>query len=267
MKAFLVDDEQLSLDRLTLMLGRFNDIAIVGTAANGRDALHAIPDANPDVVFLDVEMPACDGLELAEELVRQSAKAPIIVFVTAFPRFAVEAFDQGALDFLTKPVRFERLEKCVKRARNALHDRSAQLRHDDLLRQIEKLRAAEDSKGNFLWIYRRKEAVRVNLNHVDRVIGEGEYVRLFVDGRDYLHRESMTSMAAKLPKGRFMRIHRSHIVRLDRIASVRRGAAGGYSLVLDNGVTVPVGRSYRSSLLSLQRTAGDNDEGGRSAVN
>ena len=249
MRAVLCDDEPLALERLADMIGRVADIAVVGTAGNGAAALDVIAEAQPDIVFLDIEMPALDGFDVVEELDRRGGAAPLIVFITAYPQFAAHAFDTGAIDFLTKPVRLGRLETAIARAGAAIENRVARKRLDDLALQLQALRDERGSDfrtGNYLWVQRRGETVRVDLDLVDWVRAEGEYVRLHLDTVSYLHREPLSSMLQRLDVRRFLRIHRSYIVNRDRILAVRRRPTGGYKLLIGGELELPVGRSYRA---------------------
>lgn len=259
-RALLVDDEPLSLARLGVLLARFEDVQIVGTAENGSKALQLLSNTPTDVLFLDVEMPEMDGFDLLEALGSEGAQVPLVVFITAFPRFAADAFDTGAIDFLTKPIRTERVGRTIERVREALNDRIARRRLSELLLQLDQLRSIRSdvaSKRNYLWVQRRGEAVRLDLDKLDRLAAEGEYVRLFVDGHEYLHRASVTAMAARLDPDRYVRVHRSHIVKLDQVASIRRRPTGSHALTLKGGETVPVGRRYRHLIALLQRDATD----------
>jgi DNA-binding LytR/AlgR family response regulator len=235
------------------MLSRIDDIVIAGSAHNGRDALALIAEHAPDALFLDIEMPALDGFDVVEALAADPNVAPpLIVFVTAFPQFAAHAFDTGAVDFLIKPVRFARLEMAVARVRDVIDQRDARRRLADLAGQLSALRAeGNDNVGgaNEIWVHRRAERIRVDLDAVELVRAEGEYVRLFVGEQSFLHRASIGSIAARLDPGRFMRVHRSYVVRLDLIAKIRRKTAGGYSLLLAGGEEIPLGRLYRADLL------------------
>ncbi|MBV8687492.1 MAG: response regulator transcription factor [Alphaproteobacteria bacterium] len=253
-RVFAADDESLALDRLRDLVGRFPDLDLVGSASSGKAALDQIVALRPDAVLLDIEMPLLDGFDVVESLARGEGPKPLIVFVTAFPHFAATAFDTGAIDFLTKPVRLTRLETAMQRVRQALVDRSANERLRELAGQLETLRRernAELGESSHLWVQSRGESIRVDLDKVERVAAEGEYVRLFVGEASYLHRESVTGMADRLNPQRFLRIHRSNIVDRGRVVSVRRRATGSYQVVTDRGVTLPVGRSYRGAVRTI----------------
>lgn len=259
---FLIcDDEPLAVERLNDLVGRLSGAEVVGTATDGRQALDQVARLTPDAILLDVEMPALDGFDVVEALASGGGATPLIVFVTAHPGFAAHAFDTGAIDFLTKPVRLARLETAVDRVRRALDDRDAAARLADLARQIEALRAgqaAPTTSAGHLWVQRRGENVRLDLAQVDRVQSEGEYVRLFRGEGSYLHREPISSLIERFDGEQFVRIHRSHIVNRDRVASIRRRPAGGYTIVTDRGDLLPVGRNYRAVVRTLvERDAGE----------
>ena len=165
---FLIcDDEPLAVERLRDLVGRVPVPQVVGTATDGRSALAAVAELAPDALLLDVEMPALDGFDVVEALAKtRAAPTPLIVFVTAYPQFAAHAFDTGAIDFLTKPVRLARLDTAIERVRRAIDDRDAAARLAELARQIEALRqerAASGGRGGHLWVQRRGENVRLDL--------------------------------------------------------------------------------------------------------
>lgn len=252
---FLIcDDEPLAVERLCDLVARVPAAEVVGTATDGRAALDAVAHLAPDALLLDIEMPALDGFDVVEALAKAGGPTPLIVFVTAYPQFAAHAFDTGAIDFLTKPVRLARLDTAVERVRRAIDDRDAAQRLADLARQVEKLRAeqrGDTSQASHLWVQRRGENVRLDLGQIDRVQSEGEYVRLFQGEASYLHREPISSLIERFDPAHFLRIHRSHIVNRDRVASIRRRPAGGYTIVTDAGDELPVGRNYRAVVREL----------------
>ncbi|CUS43840.1 MAG: LytTR family DNA-binding domain-containing protein [Pseudomonadota bacterium] len=253
-RLLLCDDELLAIQRLQDLLGRIEGVEIVGTAANGTAALAEIAICAPDAVLLDVEMPALDGFDVVEELARVGEAAPLIVFVTAYPHFAATAFEAGAIDFLTKPIRLGRLQTAIDRIRRSIEDRSARARLNELAGQLDALRrerTGDVAESRHIWVQRRGETVRVDLDRVDWVAAEGEYVRLYLGDANYLHRESLTALLEQLDTQRFARIHRSYIVNRERISSVRRLATGSYQLSTDAGNKLPVGRSYRRTVRDM----------------
>jgi len=264
LRALLCDDEPLALDRLGDLLGRISGVEVVAQAGDGETALAAIDDHKPDVVFLDVEMPVLDGFDVVEQLARSATAAPLIVFVTAYPQFAASAFDTGAIDFLTKPVRFGRLETAIGRLRRAIEDRSARARLREIAAQLEHLREEREThthRSRHLWISTRGGMVRIDLDTVVWVQAEGEYVRLHMAANSHLHREPISALINRLDPARYVRIHRSYIVDRDAVASVRRRGTGGYVVRLDNGQELPVGRNYRTEARTALgvRSGGDAD--------
>lgn len=237
--AFILDDEPLSVGRLDHLLRRVGNVRIVGTSTDPVAAIEQIAACAPDVLFVDVEMPKMSGFGVIESLAER-AGAPIFVLVTGFPKFAARAFDWGVTDFITKPVKAERLDACVKRVREVVRSR---LRDE--------ARTSTEAETNFLWVQRRGTAVRLDLNRLEHASAEVDYVRLFIEGREYLHRGSVTALAAMLDPSKCLRVHRSHIVRIASVVSVHRSDTGRYWLVLDSGVTVPVGRRYRDVVRRL----------------
>jgi DNA-binding LytR/AlgR family response regulator len=262
-----MDDEPLAVTRLTAQLSRFNDVDLVGTATESREGLKLIEGLRPDVVFMDIEMPIMDGFDLIQSLAQAEGPAPLFVFVTAYPKFAVSAFETGAVDFLTKPVNFGRLSACFDRIREALQNQIARVRLKELLAQLEELRLRgtgnSHSQHRYLWVHRRGEAIRVDLDRLGWISAEGEYVRLHAGDAEYLHRGSITAIAGMLDEAKYLRVHRSHIVRIDRVTCVQRRRTGSYSLVLDSGVTLPVGRQYRKiiRLFAMERPTASSGHG------
>ncbi|URW74593.1 LytTR family DNA-binding domain-containing protein [Sphingomonas donggukensis] len=253
-RVLICDDEPLAVERLRDLVLRLPGTEVVGTATDGRAALAGVAEHRPDAVLLDIEMPALDGFDVVEALAGAEGTPPLIVFVTAYPQFAAHAFDTGAIDFLTKPVRLARLDTAIERVRRALDDRSAAARLADLAAQVETLRAerrGEPSQTGHLWVQRRGENVRIDLAQVDRVQSEGEYVRIHHGDASYLHREPISTLIDRFEPQKFVRIHRSHIVNRDRVASIRRRPAGGYTIVTDTGELLPVGRNYRAVVRTL----------------
>lgn len=257
LRVFICDDEPLAIRRLEGLLAQIDGVSIVGVAATGQDAVSGIRDLSPDLALLDIEMPDMDGFDIVEMLARDrpNADAPFIAFVTAFRQFAPEAFDSGAIDFLSKPVRLSRLETTIGRARGATAARDARRRLADLEGMLDAARGKTDPYGEpHVWVQRRGEMVRVDLARLDRIAAEGAYVRLYSGAHTFLHRASIGAIEARLDPARFIRVHRSHIVRLNHVASIRRTLHGASELQLRDGERLPLGRKYarlaRGRLLS-----------------
>jgi two-component system LytT family response regulator len=253
-RAFVVDDESLSVERLTVMLSRFGDVELVGTASVPTKALDRIASAEADVIFLDIEMPGLNGLNLARKIVERSPTPPCIVFVTAFSEFAVGAFETGAIDFLVKPVQQKRLTAALDRVRGALESRFARDRLFEILGQLDRLRD-DRSRGaqhhHYLWINQRGKILKLDLIQAIRISAEGEYVRIILPDSSYLYRESLGALSDRLAERGFVRVHRSHIINTHHLVSVDRDGSN-QQISLDDGSVIPVGRSYRHIVRNLR---------------
>lgn len=242
-RTFLVEDEPLARDRLRSLLEAEADIEIVGEAGDGRTAVERIREIDPDLLFLDVNIPELDGIGVLQELAQD---APVVVFVTAYDHFAVQAFDAHALDYILKPFDEERFHTALKRAREALRQRqsgSLDRRLNDLLedlrrpRHLERLAVKEGGKILFL-----------RTAEIDWIGAEGNYARLHIGKKSHLMRETMTSLETKLDPARFLRIHRSTIVNVDAISELEPLFQGDYVVILRDGTRLTSSRGYRSNL-------------------
>jgi DNA-binding LytR/AlgR family response regulator len=250
LRTLVVDDEPLANDRLVDLLSQVEQVEVVGSASSGAEAMSKIDEYHPDLLLLDIEMPKVDGFDVVQSL-RESESAadpPLVCFVTAYPHFAADAFDTGALDFLCKPVRLSRLQKMVERAVIAMEHREAQRRIDDLFVQLETLRQKRsDPQERSIWLHQRGEMIRIPVDAIDWVKAEAEYVRLQLRDRSYLLRNSISAIATDLADEGFVRIHRSFVVNRNRVARVR-STRSGVHLELVDGTELPVGRRFRESL-------------------
>ena len=228
----IVDDEPLALERMALICAAIPGIRVIGTARDGRAALAAIESLAPDLVLLDMTMPELDGLAVARTLARR-AEAPVVVFVTAHDNFAVEAFDLDAVDYVLKPVTPERLERAVGRA---------------AVRRSSRSRGEPRWLSEF-WVPYRSELLRIAAADVDRIDAERDYVRLHISqntgaGRSYLLLQTVSGLEARLNPEQFIRLHRSAILRRDRISGLRHDGLGVWSAELSDGTLVRIGRTY-----------------------
>lgn len=260
LRVLMCDDEPLALDRLADLIAQCEGVALIGQALTGQELLEQIQASAPDLVLLDIEMPRLDGFDLVEALSRvdwpEDATPPLIVFVTAHPEMAVHAFESGALDFISKPVRLNRLEQAFGRARQAAAQREAGRRLRELSSQLDALKRARAGleEDRHIWVHRGAETMRLEVGRVDWVAAEGEYVRIHAGRDSYLERGSMAETAALLEPFGFARVHRSAIVNPERVASVERKRWGDLVLHLTTGASVPVGKTYRDVARAL--TAG-----------
>lgn len=256
MRVLIVDDEAPARRRLTMMLREIEGVAIAGEAGNGEDALSSVAELRPDVVLLDIEMPGGDGIQVASQLAE--GEPPVIIFVTAFDHYAVQAFEHAAIDYLLKPVAFERMEAALARAAAAIQVRQSREQIAEMAEVIAKLRSVRPARTpspaaylQELWVQRRTERVRIEVARIDWIEAEHDYVQLHMPEGSYLLRQRISELEAALDPGLFVRIHRSTIVRRGAIRSVRRIGFGALSVVLANEEERRVGRKYAADVRDL----------------
>ena len=244
LRTLIADDEPLAVERMQIICAGIPALAVVGTASDGAAALRLIHALTPDLVLLDMTMPELDGLSVARRLGGKE-NAPAIVFVTAHDSFAVEAFDLDAVDYVLKPVTAERLERAIGRA---LARRSAGAP-----------RKVSDWIAEF-WVPHRSELLRVAADDVTRIDAERDYVRLHLAdspserqgaARSYLLLQTIAGLEARLDPTKFIRVHRSVILRRDRIVGLRHDGLGVWSVELAGEEPVRIGRTYLGKVKAL----------------
>jgi len=254
LRILAVDDEPLALRRVELLLQRIPDVEMVGKATNGPEALLQIKDQRPDVVLLDIKMAGMTGFDLVDSL--GGPHVPLVIFVTAFDEFASRAFDIGAVDYVLKPVELGRLAAAIERARQSISALDAEERLAELREVVAALRAqarghAATRYETELWAERRNEFVRIRVADLDWVAAERDYVRLHAHGHSYLLRETITNIAGRLDPEMFIRVRRSALVRVDRVAGIRKAGYGDFRVTLADGEEIRVGRTYVAKVRSL----------------
>lgn len=235
LRTLIVDDEPLAIERMQIICARIPELQVVGTASDGGCALRLIDALTPDLVLLDMTMPELDGLGVARALIKRARK-PAIIFVTAHEHFAVEAFDLEAVDYVLKPVTPERLGRAIDRAiaRTGAHT------------------AKTDSKWlSELWVPHRSELLRIEVGQVSRIDAERDYVRLHVGDRSYLLLQTIAGLEDRLDPAHFIRIHRSTILRRDCIRGLRHDGLGVWSIELDDGEALRIGRTYMAKVKAM----------------
>jgi two-component system LytT family response regulator len=230
-RALVVDDEPLARSNLTVLLRRDPEIEVVGECASGKHALGEIRDTKPDLVFLDVQMPECDGFDVLEMLGGDLPTA--IVFVTAYDQYALRAFETGALDYLLKPFDNPRFDRALARAKEKI------LYGKNLPKTIERLAIKSAGEISF-----------VKISEIDWIEAADYYACLHVGTKSHLLRRSMTELEQELDQKIFCRTHRSSIVNLDRVKSLRLGEDGEHEVLLENGTSLRLSRRYRKELQS-----------------
>jgi two-component system, LytTR family, response regulator len=253
----IVDDEPLAIQGLELRLQAFADVEIVDRCANGREAIRAIRTLKPDLVFLDIQMPGFDGFSVIAGLA--DIEPPLFVFVTAFNEYALQAFEAQAVDYLMKPVDEERLATTIERVRQRLNERRGQVdseRLKEILTEVapdalpDDLAADTDAPAasryeRVLNIKDRGQIFRVDVADIERIDAAGDYMCIYTADQTLILRETMKDLEKRLDPRKFQRIHRSTIVNLDNIKSVKPHTNGECFLVLGSNAQVKVSRSYR----------------------
>jgi two-component system LytT family response regulator len=259
-RTLIVDDERMARKRLRTLLTADADVDVVGEAGNGRDAVTAIQERSPDLVFLDIQMPELDGFAVVQAVGVESM--PVTVFVTAFDQYALKAFEAHALDYLTKPFDRERFQTSLTRAKQQVSLRvSARTagpakgsQTSDATERLVSLLSDIRRKQEFAERLMVKSAGRVvflRVDEIDWIEAAGSYVRLHT-GRDaHLLHEGISAIMSRLDPSRFARVHRSTIVNLDRVRELQPWFHGDAIAILRDGTKIQVSRTYRESLATL----------------
>ncbi|HMK31362.1 MAG TPA: LytTR family DNA-binding domain-containing protein [Terriglobales bacterium] len=250
-RALIADDEPLARKRIRRLLAREEDFEVVGECGEGGEAITALRDLKPDVLFLDVEMPELDGFAVLKAIEPQDL--PVVIFTTAYDHYAIRAFDAHALDYLLKPFDEDRFHESVHRARTQMdHSRSGELA-GKLLSMLHDAKPQNDTDR--LVIKSGGRVVFLKSEEIDWVEAAANYVRIHAGQEAYLMRETMTSFEARLNKDIFMRIHRSIIVNVEKIKELQPCNNGEYIVVLRNGKELSLSRSFRERIQDfLQRS-------------
>jgi two-component system LytT family response regulator len=253
LRVLAVDDEVLALRRLRLLLQAIPYVEQVGEADGVRDALAKIDCLAPDVVLLDIRMRDGSGFDLVHALARRPA-APAIIFVSAFDRFAVRAFETSAVDYLLKPIERERLGQALQRARQRRGEADAEQRVAELMEIVRNLRSSDEGDPAYeseFWIRKGNGFVKVPVDSIEWVASEDEYVRLNSATGSYLMRGSIRQLESRLDPTRFLRIHRRWLVRKAAVVELRAAGMGRVEAVLRSGKRLTAGRIYGRRLREM----------------
>lgn len=258
-RTLIVDDEKPGREHLRARLEDQEDIEIVGEAADGELAVEAIQSMMPDLVFLDIQMPGLNGFEVLQRIAEKHL--PVVVFVTAYDAYAIDAFEANAVDYLLKPFTLTRFSEALRRAREHLELREVWEQHRRLIGLIEQttgvaLDADAIENSHKPGRYRERIAVRdgeryflVPVNDIIWAESARNYVELHCESRSFLIRSTLTSLDEELDPRRFARVHRSALVNLDRIREIRQGWHGELEIVLETEQVVRLSRKYRERVL------------------
>lgn len=238
LRILIVDDEPLAIERLRILLGRIEDVEVVGSALSGAEALALVEEHRPDLCLLDIAVPDMSGIDIARALARGEV-TPKVVFVTAFESFAVAAFEIEAVDYLVKPVDPARLAQAIARVRKHVP-----------------VAVPEAGAGlTEFWVSQHHGLVRIAANDVDRITAERDYMRLHIGARSWLINDSLANLEQQLDPETFVRLHRGAIVNRRFIRGLRRDDSG-WIAVLGDGSEQKVGRSYADNVRLLRGRAG-----------
>lgn len=245
-KIVIIDDEPLARKRIEQLLAKEPDAEIVAECANGVEAIAAINERRPDLIFLDVQMPEVSGFDVLHQL--DAAVLPAVIFVTAFEHFTIQAFDLSAVDYLLKPFAEERFRQAFARARSSFrageHIRSA----ERLSRLFERL----NYNGKFLErlaVAHNNRLILVQIKDVEWIETYGNYLKVHAAGKIYLLRETMNHLSARLDPERFLRIHRSTLVNIEAIVELQPTFGGQYAIIVRDGSELTLSRHYRKTFL------------------
>lgn len=253
--AVIADDEPLARERLRTMLETHPEFAIAAECATGQEAVDAILAHAPDLLFLDIKMPVLNGIEVLDAL-DELRRPPAIVFVTAFDEYAIKAFDVSAVDYLLKPFDRDRFEQALRRATERLNAADSATRtpavDHGVRTYMETLRSGRDYPERFP-VRGPRHVYFVQAADIDWVEASANYVQVHAGGHVHFIRDTMTAFAAKLTPDRFIRVHRSVIVNIDRIRRIEPRGHGDYVITLSDGARVASSQGYNEGLRELLR--------------
>lgn len=256
-RTILVDDESLATQGLMLRLQAHEDVEIIETCNNGREAIRAIKTHKPDLVFLDIQMPGFDGFSVVQGIME--VEPPLFIFVTAYMDHAIRAFEAQAVDYLLKPVEEGRLADALDRVRLRLSDKR-QVQEAEKLREVlaevapqamsdfivaEEEGPASNRFEKLINIKDRGQIFRVDVDSIERIDAAGDYMCIYTADNSLILRETMKDLEKRLDPRNFQRVHRSTIVNLSQVRQVKPHTNGECFLVLESGAQVKVSRSYR----------------------
>ncbi len=255
-RTILVDDEKLAIQGLQLRLEKFDDIEIIATCNNGRDAIRRIKTLKPDLVFLDIQMPGFDGFSVVEGVM--DIEPPLFVFATAYSEHAIRAFDAQAVDYLMKPIEEDRLADTLDRVRARLEDKKVSEEVEKLRNVLismdpdaaDRMNEKTDEQSNSRYeklinVKDRGQIFRVDVDTIERIDAAGDYMCIYTADNSLILRETMKDLEKRLDPRIFKRVHRSAIVNLDQVREIKPHTNGECFLILESGAQVKVSRSYR----------------------
>lgn len=261
-RTLLVDDEPLAIRGLELRLKDYDDIEIIGSCANGREAIKKIRAERPTLVFLDIQMPGFDGFDVVKALAKE--EMPLVIFATAFDQYAIKAFETHAQDYLLKPIDEDRLKEAIIKVRNQVQERITIEQNAKLINLIRSMDnpptlklseiinsqeiTIENNYENYLHIKDRGQITRVSIPTVEWIDAAGDYMCLHAEGKTHILRETMKNMEKRLNPELFQRVHRSTIINISKVKELQPSSGGKYLITLESGAELHVSRNYRNVL-------------------
>lgn len=266
-KTLVVDDESLARKGLLVRLQEFPQVALLSECQSGRQAVELVREHQPDLMFLDIQMPGMNGFDVLREIRTQGLKMPLVVFVTAYDHYAIRAFEVRAIDYLLKPVDSDRLSKTLDRIALSIEQRQQQSQQDKLINLVaeatgedcedilRRLAAGDDMNGvrypEHIAIKESGEITRVAINAIEWVDAAGDYMCIHAKNETHILRRTMKELEQELNPQRFQRIHRSAIVNMAHVEKLCSRQNGEYHLILRNGKQLKVSRSYKDRIKKL----------------
>ena len=251
-RTLIVDDEPLARRNLRLLLERDPQVEIIGECRNGREAVQSVNKLSPDLIFLDIQMPEMDGFDVLASVGTEQIQA--IIFVTAFDQYALKAFEVHALDYLLKPFDDARFQRALEQAKSQIEQKALNRISGKLLALLEERESKREQRAprkiylTRLMVKLASRVVLLKVNEIDWIEADGNYAKLHIGKKAHLLREKMHDLEAQLNPQKFVRIHRSIIVNLDRIKEMHPHFNGDYIVVLEDGVQLKLSRSRREHL-------------------
>lgn len=257
-RALLIDDEPHAREGIRLRLKEYSTITILGECSSGAEAVKAVNSQKPDLIFLDIQMPEMNGFKVLQKITMQPM--PIVIFITAFDRYAVKAFEYHALDYLLKPINDDRFHDAVQAAMTAVNHRNMEKYEQKIellikdyltLTETAPLEMPSSSAAAAKYIDRlliktKDHILVIAIRDIDWIESAGDYVYIHIQGQKHILRETMSDLEQRLDPKQIIRIHRSMMVNVDRIKSLRSNEHGDYDVFLHNGVKLKMSRSYRN---------------------
>ncbi len=254
-RTIIVDDEKLAIQGLQVRLEPFDDVEVIDTCSNGREAIRKIKTEKPDLVFLDIQMPGFDGFSVVKGVME--IEPPLFVFVTAYEEHAIRAFEANAVNYLMKPVDEDKLADTIERVRQRIAEKKSAEDAEQLLDVLSEVApdraanfneagdAATDRFEKLINVKDRGQIFRVEVESIEHIEAAGDYMCIYTGDNSLILRETMKDLERRLDPRKFQRVHRSTIVNLDQVRQVKPHTNGECFLVLDSGAEVKVSRSYR----------------------